>query len=142
MNEILFRAATSALILAVATAAWVFIRKLTLRRAKNAAVELEGYRRGGAALVYFSSPFCAPCRAVQRPAVERFRNAVGSAVQVIEVDTSERPELAERWGVFSLPTTILIDSMGHARTVNPGVASAETLLEQARILKFPVPSAP
>jgi thioredoxin 1 len=141
MDDILLRLATSVLILLAASISWSFIRRLTLRRAGNAVAELEGYRRGGAALVYFSSPHCAPCRAMQRPAVERFKNAVGSSVQVIEVDTIARPDIAERWGIFSLPTTVLIDPSGHPRAVNPGVTTTETLLQQARILKFPISSA-
>ncbi len=141
MEAILFRIVLSASILAVAAASWSFLISGTKRRAVAAAAELEGYRRGDAALVYFSSPVCVPCRAIQRPAVERFKKAVGNEVQVIEVDATARPDIAERWGVFSLPTTVFLDSAGKPRTVNPGVATTETLLSQARLLRFPVKTA-
>jgi thioredoxin 1 len=136
-----FRTVLSASILLAAAAAWSYLLFVFKRRAAAAAADLEGYRSGGAALVYFSSPVCAPCRAVQRPAVERFKEAVGNEVQVIEVDAAARPDIAERWGVFSLPTTVFLDAAGKPRTVNPGVASTETLLSQARLLRFPVKNA-
>jgi len=51
-------------------------------------------------------------------------------IQVIEVDASVQPELANYWGVLSVPTTFIIDSRGRPRRVNHGVASAEKLLNQ------------
>ncbi len=141
MDAIVFRLLLSASILLAAAAAWSFLLSVSKRRAGAAASDLEGYRSGNAALVYFSSPVCVPCRAIQRPAVERFKNAVGNEVQVIEVDAAARPDVAARWGVFSLPTTVFLDAAGKPRTVNPGVASTETLLSQARLLRFPVKNA-
>jgi thiol-disulfide isomerase/thioredoxin len=132
MESIIPRILLSTLIISVAAIAWAAVRNLVLKRAKNAASELDEYRRGAAALVYFSSPRCAPCKAIQRPAVERFMRAVGDSIQIIEVDTMSRPDIAERWGVFSTPTTVFVDTQGRPRIVNPGIATAETLLEQAR----------
>ncbi len=138
MNEVLARLALSVAILLAAGGIWFALLRLARLKARRGTEGLEGYRPGDATLVYFSSPVCAPCRAVQRPAVERFKQAVGESVRVIEVDANERPDIAERWGVFSLPTTVFIDSRGRPRTVNPGVATTEKLLAQAKLLRFPV----
>ncbi|OHE61301.1 MAG: hypothetical protein A2Z99_14040 [Treponema sp. GWB1_62_6] len=139
MSGILIRVAMSALVIAAGAAAWILLGRATLARAGNSAMKLEGYKRGIPALVYFSSPYCVPCKAVQRPAVDRFRNKAGQSVQVIEVDVSARPEIAESWSVFSTPTTVLVDSFGRARKSNPGIASMDTLLKQARSLSFIFP---
>lgn len=141
MNEILVRLALSSAILLAAAVSWFLLLNLTRLRARRGTSELDGYRLGDATLVYFSSPVCAPCRAVQRPAVERFKQAVGETFRVIEVDASVRPDIAERWGVFSLPTTVFIDSHGNPRTVNPGVTTTETLLAQAKQIRFPINTA-
>ena len=53
-----------------------------------------------------------------------------SAVQVIEVDASSHPDVANYWGVLSVPTTFIIDSHGEARRVNHGVTSADKLQAQ------------
>jgi thiol-disulfide isomerase/thioredoxin len=131
MQDLYFRLALSGLIVALAVVAWSAIRWVSLGRTGNAALKLEGYERGRPALVYFSSPHCVPCKAVQRPAVERFKEQMGSGFQVIEVDAVANPEIAERWSVFSTPTTVFVDSRGIAQAVNPGVASTQTLIKQA-----------
>ena len=81
-------------------------------------------------LVYFTTPTCAPCKTIQRPAIESLKKILGSALQVIEIDASERPDLASRWGVLSVPTTFIIDPRGEVRHVNHGVVRAEKLLLQ------------
>jgi len=53
---------------------------------------------------------------------------------VVEIDASERPDLAKRWGVMSVPTTFLLDAHGEARYVNNGVARVEKLMEQVQTL--------
>ena len=53
---------------------------------------------------------------------------------MVEIDATERPDLAKTWGVMSVPTTFLLDSRGEARYVNNGVARAEKLMEQIQTL--------
>ena len=53
---------------------------------------------------------------------------------MIEIDATERPDLAKVWGVMTVPTTFVLDAGGEARYVNNGVARAEKLLEQIQTL--------
>lgn len=57
-------------------------------------------------LVYFSAPWCGPCKAMG-PVVEQITGKMNIGVQKINVDTE--PELAEKYGVRSIPTLVLED---------------------------------
>ena len=85
-------------------------------------------------IVYFTTPDCAPCKTVQRPAIQKVTTLLGENVQVVEIDATEHPDLAKTWGVLSVPTTFLLDAHGEARFVNNGVARAEKLMEQIQSL--------
>lgn len=130
----LFRLLLSAALFGAGAAAWILAKRGLLFRSRGAARELPGFENGRPAIVYFSSASCAPCRAIQRPAVERARARLGGRVAVIEVDALERPDLAVRWGVATVPTTVLVDGAGRPREVNVGVASADKLAAQAERL--------
>jgi thiol-disulfide isomerase/thioredoxin len=103
---------------------------LVLRRRARHGLGLDEYRPGRAAILYFTAPGCAPCESVQRPALDRLVEAYGRRLQVIEVDATQRPDLADAWGVLSVPTTFIIDSRGRPRGVNHGVARAGRLIDQ------------
>ena len=91
-------------------------------------------RPGIPAVIYFWSETCAPCRMVQKPALERLQTDLGpDGVQVVAVNALERPELADAWGVLGLPTTFIIDSSGQPRRVNHGVVRAEHLKRQIEL---------
>lgn len=81
-------------------------------------------------IVYFTTPDCAPCKTVQRPALRKLLTLTGDSVKLIEVDATQRPDLAKQWGVMSVPTTFLLDARGEARYVNNGVTRVEKLMEQ------------
>ena len=103
----------------------------TLRlRTPNLLADLGQIRPDAFTLVYFTTPTCAPCKTVQRPAIQKLSQTLGNALQVIEIDATEKPELASRWGVMSVPTTFVIDPKGKLRHVNHGVTRAEKLLVQ------------
>jgi thioredoxin-related protein len=51
---------------------------------------------------------------------------MGKAIQILDIDVSTQPELAERYGVLSLPTIFVLDRTGAPMKVNHGfVASGE-----------------
>jgi thioredoxin 1 len=110
--------------------AWNRWQLQRLSRARTEAPGLEGLRPGVPALLYFTTPDCAPCRTTQRPALERLKTELGEGLQVLEVDASLRPSVADYWGVLSVPTTFVIDAAGQPRRVNHGVASKEKLKQQ------------
>jgi protein-disulfide isomerase-like protein with CxxC motif len=60
------------------------------------------------------------------------QQTLGDEVQIIEVDASKRVDLANEWGVMSVPTTFIIDKNGQPRKINQGVTRAEKLLEQLK----------
>lgn len=82
-------------------------------------------------VIYFWSEACAPCKLVQKPALERLGTELGaSGVQIIAVNAQERPEIANRWGVLGLPTTFIVDGLRRPRRVNHGVVRYEQLKQQ------------
>ena len=89
---------------------------------------------GRPAILYFTTPTCVPCRTLQKPALNALQAELGAGIQVIEIDSLEQPEVADRWGVFSAPTTFILDGEHMPQKVNRGVASAETLKKQLQAI--------
>lgn len=93
---------------------------------------LAGRRPNTPAILYFTTPFCAPCKTQQRPALRQLVDELGDQVQVIEVDATAQPDAANRWGVLSVPTTFILDRAGNPRQVNHGVTPLDTLRHQVQ----------
>lgn len=91
---------------------------------------LSGLKPGIPTILYFTTPTCAPCKTQQTPALERLQQELGDAVQIVRVDATEHPDAAQRWGVFSAPTTFVLDPRGATLAVNHGVAEAGKLRQQ------------
>jgi thiol-disulfide isomerase/thioredoxin len=119
-------------------AAYLLFNRVTLARATSKVKRFASYRPGLPALVYFTTPSCAPCKTIQRPAIEGMKTNFGQWFQVIEVDASARPDLAQEWGVMSVPTTFVIDAKGKPCYVNHGVAMAEKLIQQLEIEDYSI----
>ena len=87
-------------------------------------------RTGRSTLLVFTSPTCAPCKLQQLPIVERLMADWRDKVDVEVVDVSERPEVASRYGVWAVPTTIVLDAQRNVIAINQGVAGECKLSEQ------------
>lgn len=141
----------SGLVVELTLGAWSVIGALVLalgfgvyRRATDGrARAARGVRRGGASqwaelapelgeratLVQFSSPICAPCRATRRLLGDLAAERVG--VEHLDIDVSERLDLADRFGIRRTPTVLILDadgrcasgSWGPRREWRPGPAS-------------------
>ena len=129
-SEPLYRLLLALLILLSGVLLYRGVNSLTLKRARVRVPGLERLRPGVPVLLYFTTPTCAPCKTVQRPAIERLQERIGEGLEVVEVDASSQPELASQWGVLSVPTTFIIDAQGNPRYVNHGVAPLDKLQRQ------------
>lgn len=136
--EVLERLFIAAAISSLAVAAYLLFNRYTLQRASTKVSKFASYQSGLPAIVYFTTPTCAPCKTVQRPAIEQMKASYGKWFQVIEVDASQQPEIAQEWGVLTVPTTFVIDASGQPRYVNQGIAAAKKLIQQLEIEDYSI----
>jgi thioredoxin 1 len=102
------------------------------RRALAAAPFITAGGAGEAGLVRvlaFSTPQCQQCRLLQKPALVEVA-AQTERVEILSIDALEQPELAERYGILTVPSTVVLAPNGRASAVNYGFAPARVLLEQ------------
>lgn len=76
-------------------------------------------------ILYFTGEGCTVCRTHQEPALARL-----SGVRVDRVDAIEDRVLADRYHVYTLPTTVVMSPEGRALHVNYGYAPAPKLERQ------------
>ncbi|MAT97089.1 MAG: hypothetical protein CL608_08105 [Anaerolineaceae bacterium] len=84
-------------------------------------------------ILYFASESCAAC-----PSQARYLDQLVSQwqdkLEVQKIDAEVEPETAVKYGVFTLPTTILIDQQGDVREINYGLTPTQKLTQQVASL--------
>lgn len=111
-------------------AVWVAARPRILN-ARRARGELPGFQAAGRPLVLaFTSPDCAACEVAQRPALQALGARMGNRVEIREVDVLAARDMARAFGIFTVPSTVVVDAGGKVVAFNIGLASAEQLLAQ------------
>jgi len=107
------------------TAVYLLFRRLHLWRLnrQNAA------GTGQPLLLYFSSEGCAACP-TQGRYLEQLAAVWNGRFTLRKIDADVEPETAVQYGVFTLPTTILVDGHGAVRQINYGLTNAHKLAKQ------------
>jgi len=85
----------------------------------TAATSIEPY------ILYFTGDGCTVCRTHQEPALAKL-----GAVRIDKVDALADRGLADRFQVYTLPTTVVMSAEGKALNVNYGYAPAPKLQQQ------------
>ncbi|MDR6614282.1 thioredoxin family protein [Leifsonia sp. 1010] len=78
---------------------------------------------GRATLLQFSTEFCAPCRSTARVLDDVAADVDG--VAHAEIDLTDRPDLATRFGILQTPTTLVLDATGAVRARIGGAARSD-----------------
>jgi len=78
-------------------------------------------------LVDFWAEWCAPCRAVA-PILEEIAAEKDGSLRVVKLNVDENPDIAQRFGVMSIPTLILFAS-GEEKARVVGARAKEQLLK-------------
>ena len=76
-------------------------------------------------IIYFTGESCTVCRTHQEPALSKL-----DGVRVDKVDAVAERDLADRFHVYTLPTTVVMAADGRAVHVNYGYAAAAKLARQ------------
>jgi thioredoxin-like negative regulator of GroEL len=78
-------------------------------------------------ILYFTGETCTICHTAQKPALRTLAAGIAKGIEIREVDIAVDPDLARRYRVMSLPTTIVLGPDGQITDINVGFASSETL---------------
>jgi thioredoxin 1 len=123
------------LVMAAGVAAYLLLQQWQRRKASLAiatappvATEL---RRP--TILYFRSDACAPCAAQSRY-LDQLAAQMGESIVVRRIDADAEPDLASQFGVFTVPTTLVVSAGGEVRHANYGLADAGKLAAQLRNL--------
>jgi hypothetical protein len=95
------------------------------RRAKRLSAGATGSAAADPYILYFTGESCTVCRTHQEPALARL-----DGIRIDRVDAVAERDLADRFHVYTLPTTVVMAADGHALHVNYGYAPAPKLARQ------------
>ncbi len=98
---------------------------LRAARARRVALVATGSAATGPYILYFTGEGCTVCKTHQEPALAKL-----GTVRVDRIDAIADRQLADRYQVYTLPTTVVMSSAGKPLHVNYGYAPAPKLERQ------------
>jgi len=90
--------------------------------------------QGKTTVLFFTGEHCSVCHHRQKPALDVVRSSHNGDLRVIELDAVEENSLARRFGVLSLPSTVVLAADGTVGAVNYGFAPSDQLNAQVASL--------
>lgn len=121
---ILERLLVAALVGSVAVAVYLLFSRAQMRRASAAQAPSDR-----PTLLYFRGDHCAAC-IVQANFVEEVERKFTDRVAVHRIDADRDIDEAARYGIFTLPTTLVVDRSGVVRYMNYGLTQPSKLVHQ------------
>ncbi len=79
-------------------------------------------------LLDFWATWCGPCRMLS-PIVDEIADAVEDKAKVGKINVDEQPELAQQFGIMSIPTLVFMKN-GEIVTKEVGVRSKQAILDK------------
>ena len=76
------------------------------------------------AIVDFYASWCGPCRAIS-PILEELAKEYGDKIVIYKVDVDASPDLAQAFGIRSIPAVLFIPMKGEAKMTVGGSSKAE-----------------
>ena len=111
----------------------VILESLRSWRARRWALLATAAPTGEPYILYFTGDGCTVCRTHQEPALARL-----AGVRIDKVDAIAEREIADRFHVYTLPTTVVMSAEGRALNVNYGYAPAPKLERQLAEARGPL----
>jgi hypothetical protein len=85
---------------------------------------------GRRTLLYFYTQQCVSCKVQQEPALLQLAQTYTGRFSLARLDALEEAEMARRFHVLTVPSTVVLDENGRVVDANLGYASAERLAAQ------------
>ncbi len=115
------------LVAAVLAVSWAGLAWRSWRFRRRTAADLLVNSRP--LVLAFSTPDCVPCKTIQKPALEELQRRYQDRVNIREVDALAQPELAGRFGILTVPSTVVVGARGDVLAINHGAADWEKLAQ-------------
>lgn len=83
-------------------------------------------------LVDFYATWCGPCKTLA-PVLEQLKEQYDNQIHILKIDVDENPELANKYGIKSVPTMITFKNGEILQTMSgfPGKAKVEDLIKSS-----------
>ena len=81
-------------------------------------------------LVDFYADWCGPCK-MMAPAIEKIAEEVAEYAKVGKVNVDDCPEIAEEFGIMSIPTLLIFEN-GEVIHKHVGVTDKKTLMSELK----------
>jgi thioredoxin 1 len=96
---------------------------MSVGKVSDATFEAEVLKSSSPVVVDFWAEWCGPCRMIA-PALEEIAGSMGEKVKIVKLNVDENPNVAQKYGIMSIPT-LMIFKNGEMAARQVGAAAGE-----------------